>query len=282
MGLFDRKYCSVCGSKISLLGNRKLEDGNLCKACAGKLSPWFSERRHSTLDEIRAQLAYREDNRAAVAAFRATRSFGTGTKLLIDEDARCFMVTGARDLAAANPAVIDCAAVTDCRLDVSENRWELKHPDKEGKRVSFIPPRYEYSYDFYCEIRVSHPYFDLIRFKLNSSRVETGQRSIRDMRPLHVPHGQSPKAAAVGAVLSAISGDPARAAGPTWNAEYNDYLAMGEEIRSLLMDIRQEARDEAAAVAAPKVAVTCPHCGAPTVPDENGCCEYCGSRVDDR
>ncbi len=46
MGLFDKKYCSICGEKIGLLGNRKLEDGNLCKDCAKQLSPWFSERRH--------------------------------------------------------------------------------------------------------------------------------------------------------------------------------------------------------------------------------------------
>ncbi len=31
MGLFDKKYCSICGEKIGFLGNRKLEDGNLCK-----------------------------------------------------------------------------------------------------------------------------------------------------------------------------------------------------------------------------------------------------------
>ena len=36
MGLFDKKYCDVCGAKIGFLGNRKLEDGNLCKDCAGK------------------------------------------------------------------------------------------------------------------------------------------------------------------------------------------------------------------------------------------------------
>ena len=44
MGLFDKKYCDICGEKIGLLGNRKLEDGNLCKDCARKLSPFFSER----------------------------------------------------------------------------------------------------------------------------------------------------------------------------------------------------------------------------------------------
>lgn len=28
MGLFDKKYCDICGEKIGLLGNRKLDDGN--------------------------------------------------------------------------------------------------------------------------------------------------------------------------------------------------------------------------------------------------------------
>ncbi len=41
MGLFDKKNCDICGEKIGLLGNRKLDDGNLCKNCASKLSPWF-------------------------------------------------------------------------------------------------------------------------------------------------------------------------------------------------------------------------------------------------
>ena len=56
MGLFDKKYCDVCGEKIGLLGNRKLEDGNLCKSCASKLSPLFTGRRHSALADIKRQL----------------------------------------------------------------------------------------------------------------------------------------------------------------------------------------------------------------------------------
>ena len=73
MGLFDKKYCDVCGEKIGLLGNRKLEDGNLCKECAKKLSPFFSERRNSTVAEIKEQLAYREANLDKVAAFTPTK-----------------------------------------------------------------------------------------------------------------------------------------------------------------------------------------------------------------
>ena len=54
--IFEKKECSVCGGEIGLLGNRKLEDGNLCKECAKKLSPWFDDRRHSTVEQIEKQL----------------------------------------------------------------------------------------------------------------------------------------------------------------------------------------------------------------------------------
>ena len=39
MGLFDKKYCDICGEKIGLLGNRKLENGNLCKELRKKALP---------------------------------------------------------------------------------------------------------------------------------------------------------------------------------------------------------------------------------------------------
>ena len=54
--MFEKKNCDICGGEIGLLGNKKLEDGNLCKECASKLSPWFSDRRRSTVDQIREQL----------------------------------------------------------------------------------------------------------------------------------------------------------------------------------------------------------------------------------
>ena len=58
MGLFDKKNCDICGEKIGIMGNRKLDNGNLCKKCAGKLSPWFEERRHSWLIEKKTRMQY--------------------------------------------------------------------------------------------------------------------------------------------------------------------------------------------------------------------------------
>ena len=129
MGLFDKKYCDICGEKIGLLGNRKLEDGNLCKDCAKKLSPWFSERRNSTVSEIKEQLAYREKNRERAAQFRTARSYGEDWKLLLDEEHRWFTVTRARDLADANPDILDYTALTGCRVDIDESRTEQMRED---------------------------------------------------------------------------------------------------------------------------------------------------------
>lgn len=251
--LFEKKECDLCGGEIGLLGNRKLEDGNLCKSCAGKLSPWFSERRNSTVEEIKAQLAYREENREKVAAFHTTRTLGTNMKVLLDEDAGKFMVTRARDLTQANPDVLDFADVTGCNLDIDENRSEIKREDQDGKEVSYNPPRYEYSYDFYITIFVNNPYFDEIRFQVNSSSV--------DITPAPARPGMTANC------------------NPETNVEYLNYKQLGEEIKQALTQVRKDVREKIEQAAAPKAAVTCPYCGATTTPDASGCCEYCGGAV---
>lgn len=251
MGLFDKKYCDICGEKIGLLGNRKLEDGNLCKECAKKLSPWFSDRRRSTVEQIKEQLAYREENKSKVGAFHTTRTLGTDMKLLLDDDAGKFMVTRARNLDDANPDVLNFSDVTGCNLDIEESTTELKREDKDGNKVSYNPPRYEYSYDFYITIFVNNPYFDEIRFKLNSSSVDI-----------------TPPAFGRASVCN-----------PETDTDYRRYKEMGEEIKEALTQVRQDVRDKIEQAAAPKAAVTCPHCGATTTPDAGGCCEYCGGAV---
>ena len=71
--MFEKKTCDICGGEIGLLGNRKLDDGNLCKDCAAKLSPWFSDRRRSSVSQIRDQLAWREQNAARKCCSTKTR-----------------------------------------------------------------------------------------------------------------------------------------------------------------------------------------------------------------
>ena len=269
--LFEKKECAICGGEIGLLGNRKLEDGNMCKECAAKLSPWFSECRQSTVAEIQAQLAYREANQERVAAFRTTRTLGERTKVLLDEDSGLFMVTSAKNLEEANPDVLSFSDVTGCRLDIDESKTEIEYRDAEGNRQSFNPRRYACSYDFYIVINVNNPYFNEIRFQLNSESVgndvETLLDSPEDARAMR---GFWPR----GGMGSSSNAEEVRT-----SVEYRQYEAMGLEIKDILLQVRQQVRDEVTAAAAPKTAVTCPYCGATTTPDASGCCEFCGGAI---
>lgn len=235
MGLFDKKYCSICGEKIGLFGNKKLEDGNLCKNCAAKLSPWFSDRRSSTVEQIRQQLEYREENKKKVSEFKVTRTLGDRYKVLFDEDAKRFMVTNASNLQNANPDVFDFSDVTGCSNRVHEGKTEIMRELPDGKKESYIPKRYEYDYDFYVTINVNNPYFNELEFQINDELVDDQN-----------------------------------------NPRYASYQGMCDEIKDLLLQVRQEARDSAA----PKKQVVCPHCGATTTPTASGTCEFCGGALE--
>lgn len=174
MGLFDKKFCDICGEKIGLLGNRKLEDGNLCKDCAKKLSPFFDERRHSTVDQIRQQLEYREQNKQVLAGFSSTRCFGEGKKIYLDQRNGTFVVSrlSPGNWSEENPDVIQLSQISSINLDIDEDKDEIYTQGKDGQRVSYTPPRYKYYYNFDIKFIVNHPYFDDFTVRINDSRVE--------------------------------------------------------------------------------------------------------------
>ena len=144
----------------------------MCKACTKKLSPFFSDRRSSTIAEINEQLAYREENKKAVATFNVTRTPGGNTKVLLDEDAGKFIVTHSRKWQEENPDVIDFSQVTGCDTDIRENKTELRRESKDGIQESYNPPRYDYNYDFYVTIHVNSQWFDEIEFRVNSATID--------------------------------------------------------------------------------------------------------------
>ena len=239
MGLFDKKFCDICGAKIGLLGNRKLDDGNMCKDCASLLSPYYADRRGSSVALIKEHLAYREANRASVAALSITRTLGRdGVKVMLDEDAKKFVVTSAQRWQDANPDVLDFTQVTGCQTEIKESRTELKQKDKDGKDVSYVPPRYDIDYDFYVTLQVNSPWFSQINFKVNSSRIKERV-----------------------------------------SAQYRETDQITKEIKAALTQVREDIRENAAAANAPKTAQVCGLCGATTMPDASGRCEYCGGPV---
>ena len=185
MGLFESKYCDICGEKIGLLGNRKLEDGNLCKNCASKLSPWFSERRKSTIADIKQHLAYRETNRTNLNGFHPTKTLGNNTKVYIEEAGKRFVVTRAKDFREANADIILFKQVMDASYEIENHQEEIMDTDKDGKEISFNPPRYENEYEFTVTMRVDSPYFSEVSFEVSDRRPDDeGSTEYKELKNL--------------------------------------------------------------------------------------------------
>lgn len=242
MGLFDRKICHICGSKIGLFGNRKLQDGNLCKDCAAKLSPWFSDRRSSTVDEIRAQLEYREKNQKLVNAFNITRIMGGEEgRVLLDEGAGMFMVSTGGSAKAGNPDVLKYSQITGCEVVIDEEEDEImrEEKDSEGKttEISYDPPRFIFSYDFYIIIYVNTPYFNEMKFQINSDTVEIENTKGGESTPLKLD-SISTKKDLVDTILKATKNTGKR------NAEYLKYEALANEIKDTLLELRDKSLAE--------------------------------------
>lgn len=167
-----KKICSVCGQKLSGFGCRKLSDGVLCKDCESGLSRWFTVSDSDSSARVREHLAYRRQNRGSADSFEPTRAIGLSCKLLLDDAGGRFLIAEGNNWREENPDVLSLADVKACRTEIIEKRTELKRRDWDGNEYSYDPKRFTLRYDFYVEVSVEHPWFEKMRFKLNSSPVE--------------------------------------------------------------------------------------------------------------
>ena len=319
MGLFDKKYCDICGEKIGLLGNRKLEDGNLCKDCAGKLSPWFSERRKSTVEDIRAQLEYRERNAEQLENFHETRVIGSHWAIHIDDNQGLLFITSAGNWRSENPDLIRFDQVTGCTLNVKQNT-EVHEAVEGVAGTAAMRPSQPGVRPGQPGMHPGQPSAHPGQSGMHSgqSGARSGQPGMRPGQPGARPGQPGARPGQSGMAQGQQSRTIQGAARPVQNGgryetysydfyitvnvncdwfneiefrvntssieqtnsvEYSNIQSEAEQIRDTLLGLTQQNVENIAAANAPKVAVTCPSCGASTIPDAKGCCEYCGSAV---
>ena len=181
MGLFS-KDCAVCGGSGGMLSSKKLADGHICGNCIKKLSPWFDAYKQATADDIRLQMEYRENNRRELEDFKVTKAWGVkkypmATQFAYDGDRRQFVVVegpvedGDADFRDKNPDILGFDQVEDVWLEVDEY-WTEGGGEFEPKPISQVLTQDKYKevywrYDFYLNIKTSHPYAEHIRYKMN-------------------------------------------------------------------------------------------------------------------
>jgi hypothetical protein len=177
MGLFDRfkkQDCEICGKEVGMFGYKKLEDGEICKDCVKLLSPWFEDRRHATVQQIKEQIAYREQNAKEHENFTVSRKIGDEEYFMYIEEVSGvptrFFVTNRSDYKAENPDIISFKDVISCVTDIQVRDEEIKQKNAEGQMVSCNPRRYKHHHDFYIKMEIrNNPYFDDIKFRINGS-----------------------------------------------------------------------------------------------------------------
>ena len=179
MGLFDvfkKKDCEICGKEVGIFGYKKLEDGEICKDCVKLLSPWFDDRRHSTVEQIKAQLQAREYNKLAMETWQPSIALGDYYTMYVKTKGDVpisFVVSNSDKYRENNADILSFLWITACTPDIRESRTELKQTNSQGEKVSYDPPRYEYRYDFYIKLDIKGcDYIDDMRFRINSSTVE--------------------------------------------------------------------------------------------------------------
>lgn len=61
--------------------------------------------------------------------------------------------------------------------------------------------------------------------------------------------------------------------------EYSSTMMEAEDVKKMLQEMQKDVRERVVSANKPKTSVTCLHCGATTLPDSSGCCEYCGGAI---
>ena len=119
MGLFEKKYCNICGDKVNMLTQQKLSDGYLCSDCKHKLGSFTSGWKQRTVDDVKRHLELREQNKQKYQQFNCSATAGgSNSSIQVDFSNRWFIFAiSNRDYKSGNPQVFDFSQLQDFWLE---------------------------------------------------------------------------------------------------------------------------------------------------------------------
>lgn len=141
MGLFEKKFCDLCGEKVNALTKLKLADGYLCSDCKHKLGSFTSGWKQRSIEDVKKHLELREQNKQKYQQFSCSATAGgRNNSLQADFNNRWFIFAiDNRDYKSGNPQVFDFSQLQDFWIE--QEFRTLSDKDGDG-----VPDKYD-NYD---------------------------------------------------------------------------------------------------------------------------------------
>lgn len=132
MGLFEKKFCDICGDKVNMLTQQKLSDGFLCSDCKHKLGSFTSGWKQRTVDDAKRHLELREQNKQKYQQFNCSATAGgSSSSIQVDFNNRWFIFEiNNRDNKNGNPQIFDFSQLQDFWLE--QEYRTLTDSDQDG------------------------------------------------------------------------------------------------------------------------------------------------------
>ncbi|MCI6651952.1 MAG: DUF4428 domain-containing protein [Ruminococcus sp.] len=132
MGLFDKKFCDICGEKVNMLTQQKLSDGYLCSDCKHKLGSFTSGWKQRTVEDVKRHLQLREENKTKYQQFNCSATAGSNNRAIqVDFNNRWFIFAiDNRDYKSGNPQVFDFSQLQDFWIELEYRT--LSDSDHDG------------------------------------------------------------------------------------------------------------------------------------------------------
>lgn len=132
MGLFDKKFCDICGEKVNMLTQQKLSDGFLCSDCKHKLCSFTSGWKERTVDDVKRHLELREQNKQKYQQFNCSATAGdSDSSIQVDFNNQWFFFDiNNRDNKNGNPQIFDFSQLQDFWLE--QEYRTLTDSDQDG------------------------------------------------------------------------------------------------------------------------------------------------------
>lgn len=167
--LFGKTLCAICGEKYPGRDMFRLRDGSICPSCQRKLSPLYPIGTTSSVSDVQAHLAARQERERLAAAFSPEEAVGPERKLLIDRHSGLYAFADETEVREHRFDVFRLSELREAELNVIEREIRIPGLRSDDSR----------EYDFDLEIRQDSSYLPAFSVRINAFPIVSHKHLIR-------------------------------------------------------------------------------------------------------